>query len=217
MRLQQLEQQQQQERLREQEQERIRQQEQTRQRELEEQRQREQELERQRQQQAHPQPVSRTGDTPKAATPHNSTPPNVPSPNGTPHSVTAQKVTPYHAPEQRPYTARDKRPYIDPQPLKRPSNNTSRPLSRPNLGAKHPSTVVARPTVITAALRRAMTSNTCPGGVHIRPDYFAAHYGYAHGFHSGDCGFKLFGGEWYFNFDGGWFGIIGPMPGNWGF
>jgi hypothetical protein len=79
---------------------------------------------------------------------------------------------------------------------------------------------------MTRVTRHAMTYNTRPGGVHINPAYFAAHYGYAHGFHFanyaggaciGDCGLRAFNGEWYFNWNGGWFGIMGQMPGNWGF
>jgi hypothetical protein len=73
---------------------------------------------------------------------------------------------------------------------------------------------------------RAKTYNTRPGGVHIDPNYFANHFGYAHGFHFrnyaggpciGDCGLRVFGGEWYFNGNGAWFGIMGQMPGNWAF
>jgi hypothetical protein len=75
-------------------------------------------------------------------------------------------------------------------------------------------------------MSHAMTYNTRPGGIHINPDYFATHYGRAHGFHFtnyaggpciGDCGFRVFGGEWYFDFNGGWFGIVGQLPGNWAF
>ena len=71
-----------------------------------------------------------------------------------------------------------------------------------------------------------MTYNTRPGGVHINPEYFDTHYGRAHTFHFtnyaggpciGDCGLRVFGGEWYFDFNGGWFGIVGPLPGNWAF
>ncbi len=78
----------------------------------------------------------------------------------------------------------------------------------------------------TTAIRHARTYNTRPGGVHINPDYFATHYGRAHGFHFdkyaggpcvGDCGLRVFRGEAYFTVNGGWFGIVGPMPDNWGF
>ncbi|MGC9952485.1 MAG: hypothetical protein ABSF64_39610 [Bryobacteraceae bacterium] len=64
------------------------------------------------------------------------------------------------------------------------------------------------------------------GGLRINPEYFGTHYGYAHGFHFanyaggaciGDCGLRQFGGEWYFDFNGGWFGIVSPMPGNWAY
>ncbi len=109
-------------------------------------------------------------------------------------------------------------------PENHPYNNV-RPENRPNLGANHPNTTVFRPTVITPTMRHAMTYNTRPGGIHINPAHFATHFGYAHGFHFtnysggpciGDCGLRSFGGEWYFNFNGGWFGLMGPMPGNWG-
>jgi len=64
----------------------------------------------------------------------------------------------------------------------------------------------------------ARTYNSRPGGVHINPGYFAAHYGHAHGFHcSSNCDLRAFGGERYFNVNGGWFGIIGQIPGNWAF
>jgi hypothetical protein len=75
-------------------------------------------------------------------------------------------------------------------------------------------------------IRHARNYNTRPGGVHITPDYFAAHFGRSHGFHFdkyaggpciGDCGLRVFRGEAYFTVNGGWFGIVGPMPGNWGF
>jgi len=71
-----------------------------------------------------------------------------------------------------------------------------------------------------------MIYNSRPGGIHINPDYFATHYGYAHGFHFpnyaggpciGDCGLTSFRGEWYFTWNGGWFGIMGQLPGNWRF
>lgn len=110
-------------------------------------------------------------------------------------------------------------------PENHPSNSV-RPQNRPNLGANHPNTIVARPAALTPTIRHAMTYNRRPGGVHINPQYFAAHFGYANGFHFtryaggaciGDCGLRQFGSEWYFNTDGVWFGIIGPMPGNWAF
>jgi hypothetical protein len=87
--------------------------------------------------------------------------------------------------------------------------------------------VTERPEVPrTENHRNARTYNTRPGGIHVRTDYFAANYGREHGFHFaryaggpciGDCGFVVFGGEWYFNLNGGWFGVIDPLPGNWAF
>jgi hypothetical protein len=66
-------------------------------------------------------------------------------------------------------------------------------------------------------MRRAMANHTRSGGAHINPEYFAAHYGYTHGFHFTDCGRTVFGGELYFNWNGAWFGIMGQLPGNWAF
>jgi hypothetical protein len=67
-----------------------------------------------------------------------------------------------------------------------------------------------------------MTYNTRPNGVHIRPDYFAVHFGDAHLFHfygwgpgCPTCGFTVINGEWYFNANGSNFGVMGPIPGNW--
>jgi hypothetical protein len=65
-------------------------------------------------------------------------------------------------------------------------------------------------------MRNAVTYNSRPGGVHINPDYFASHYGNAHAFHFSDDPFRQIDGELYFNFNGGWFGVMGPVPGNWG-
>jgi hypothetical protein len=126
----------------------------------------------------------------------------------------------YHAPAQQqeyhaPVVAPEIHPYV-PAQIVRPTN----------LGANHPNATVARPTVITPLMRHAMTYNKRPGGVHITPDFFASHYGPAHGFHFtnyaggpciGNCDLKQFGTEWYFNWNGGWFGIMGQMPGYWGF
>jgi hypothetical protein len=62
-----------------------------------------------------------------------------------------------------------------------------------------------------------MSYNTRPGGIHIAPGYFATHYGRAYGFHFKDpancCALR--GGEWYFNWNGGWFGLMGQFPGEW--
>ena len=97
----------------------------------------------------------------------------------------------------------------------RPSYNVP-PEDRSFNNVQPRSTNVVRPAVVTPALSRAMTYNTRPGGIHIEPGYFAEHYGYAHGFHcNGDCGFRAFGAERYFNWNGGWFGILGQLPGNW--
>jgi hypothetical protein len=64
-------------------------------------------------------------------------------------------------------------------------------------------------------MRQAKAHNSRPGGVHINPDYFASHYGNAHAFRFSDDPFRQVGGELYFNFNGGWFGVTGPVPGNW--
>jgi len=141
------------------------------------------------------------------------TPPPAPRPQYTPP---APRPAPQAAPQRRP----------DPVPSERHVYNNAQPESHPNPGVNSPNTAVFRPTVVTPAPRRAATYNTRPGGIHINPGYFATHYGHAHGFHFtsyaggpciGDCGLRVFGGEWYFNCNGGWFGIIGQMPGNWAF
>jgi hypothetical protein len=81
------------------------------------------------------------------------------------------------------------------------------PMNRPQRGARNftPET----------RMQRVRGSNNRPGGVHIDPNYFATHYGYTHVFHFAADPFREFGGELYFNFNGGWFGVIGPVPGNW--
>jgi hypothetical protein len=110
-------------------------------------------------------------------------------------------------------------------PENSPSNNVH-PERRPNLGANHPNTSVLRPAAITPVMRHAMTYNSRPGGIHINPTYFATHFGREHRLHFTNsaggpciyaCELRLFGGEWYFNGNGGWFGLMGPLPGNWGF
>ncbi len=110
------------------------------------------------------------------------------------------------------------------RPEYHPNNNVR--AGEMNLGANHSNVTVVRPEVVTPVMRRAMAYNTRPGGVHINPEYFASHYGLAHGFHFvrytggpciGDCGLTLFGGEWYFSWNGGWFGLTAPMPAYWGF
>jgi hypothetical protein len=129
---------------------------------------------------------------------------------------------------------RPERPARNFAPENRPGNNVEQPANRSfnvppenraNFGESHPNVTVVRPAVVTPAMAHAMTYNTRLGGVRINPDYFATHYGSAHGFHFaryaggvcvGDCGLRLVGAEWYVDFDGGWFGIMGQMP-NWGF
>jgi hypothetical protein len=194
-RQQEMERQREQQQARQQEMERQREQQQARQQEMERQREqqqaRQQEMERQReQQQARQQEMERQRA------------------QGHPEPENRSQYVPHNvAPENRPYS-------------------NVQPERRLNLGANHPNTTVLKPTVITPAMRHAMTYNNRPGGVHINPAYFATHYGPSHGFHFanyaggaciGDCGLRLFGGEWYFNWNGGWFGLMGPMPGNWGF
>jgi hypothetical protein len=125
---------------------------------------------------------------------------------------TRQESTPPNVqPENRQYS----------QPENRPSNNFQ-PESRPNPSPSHPNVYVVRPQVVTPVLRHAMTYNTRPNGVHIQPEYFAGHFGPAHGFHFNGwgpgcpaCGFAQFNGEWYFNWNGANFGLMGPIPGNW--
>jgi hypothetical protein len=200
-RLQEMERQRELQQERQQEMERQREEQQERQQEMErqreEQQERQQEMERQRaQQRAQQQDQQREQEQERQRAQARPQPVNTPEP--LPHNA---------APENRPY-------------------NNAQPESRPNLGARHANASVLRPAVITPTLRHAMTYNTRPGGVHINPDYFASHFGPAHGFHFanyaggaciGDCGLRQFGGEWYFNWNGGWFGLMGPMPGNWGF
>jgi hypothetical protein len=109
----------------------------------------------------------------------------------------------------------------DAQPENRP-NNSFQPENRPNPGLPHPNVNVVRPQVVTPALRHAMTYNTRPNGAHILPEYFASHFGSAHGFHFNgwgpgcpNCGFMQFSGEWYFNWNGANFGLMSQIPGNW--
>jgi hypothetical protein len=116
------------------------------------------------------------------------------------------------------------RPTTNNDPPENRAYNNVQPESRSNAGVNHPNTTVLRPTVISPAMRHAMTYNSRPGATHIDPEYFAAQYGYANRLHFtnyagwpcvGDC--VVFGGEWYFYRSGGWFGIMGQMPGNWAF
>lgn len=120
--------------------------------------------------------------------------------------------------ESRPENRPENRPY-NPAPESRPSSHME-PASRPEARVNRANTAIYRPNVITPMMRRAMTYNTRPGGVRIFPDYFASHYGPAHGFHfiqgAPTYGLTLFNGEWYFNWNGGTFGVMGLLPGNWG-
>jgi hypothetical protein len=134
-----------------------------------------------------------------------------------------EQRSPVREPEQQRLEPENKPRNIAPQ--NRLYNNI-KPDRLANLGVDHQNTAVSRPTAFTPAMRHAMNYNTRPGGVHINPEFFSAHYGRAHGFHFtnyaggpciGDCGLRVFRGEWYFERDGGWFGIMGLMPGNWGF
>jgi hypothetical protein len=118
-------------------------------------------------------------------------------------------------PEVRP--ERRSEPEVRPERRFEPEHRTERryePEYRTRPSASRPSTVVYRPAIITAGMRRAMTYNTRPGGVHIRPEYFVTHYGREHGFHL-EAGFRLYGGEYYFSWNGGWFGVMGTVPDNW--
>jgi len=140
------------------------------------------------------------------------------------HTCEKKRVEPERRPEPEPERRRSE-PENRPErqnaaPENRSYNNSqpdrSNPASRPNTNESR--------SGITPAMGHARTYNTRPDGVRINPEYFATHYGYAHGFHFGicggpgvvDCNFRVFGGEWYFNWNGGWFGIMGQMPGNWG-
>ena len=84
----------------------------------------------------------------------------------------------------------------------RAANRSERPTHNASLGNR---------------MGQARNYNRRPGGMHIHPDYFATHFGHDHGFHFADCGPRVVGGELYFSFNGGWFGVMGPVPGNWGF
>lgn len=101
---------------------------------------------------------------------------------------------------------------VEREPESRPERRVE-PEYRSRPSVNRQTTIVYRP-VNTPAMRHAMTYNTRPGGVHIHPQYFATHYGRDHGFHI-NGGFRLFGAEYYFNWNGGWFGVIGTVPGNW--
>lgn len=100
-------------------------------------------------------------------------------------------------------------------PENRPYNSGNQGGNRVNPGSNHPNTTTVRPAAATPALRHAMTYNTRPGGVHVNPAYFAVHYGREHTFRYTECGLRVVGAEWYFNFNGGWFGIMGEMPSDW--
>jgi hypothetical protein len=52
----------------------------------------------------------------------------------------------------------------------------------------------------------------------IRSDYFAANYGVNHPFHflsSGPPYVVRYGDEWYWQVNGAYFGLMGPLPGTW--
>lgn len=134
-------------------------------------------------------------------------------------TYTPPRPTPQWHPQPQPET----RPDYTPRNVV-PENRSYNAQSQihPSLGANHQNTTVLRPANVTPVMRRAMTYNTRPGGVHMLPDYFAGHFGYSHGFHfigwgpnCPTCGFTLFNGEWYFTWNGGMFGVMGPIPGNW--
>jgi hypothetical protein len=117
-----------------------------------------------------------------------------------------------YEPENRQYSQPENRQYDN-------SQSGSRIDSR--LG--HSNTNVIRPQAVSQTMRRAMTYNTRQDGVHITPEYFAGHFGRDHGFHFNGwgpgcptCGFTLFNGEWYFNWNGANFGLMSQVPGNWG-
>jgi len=154
-----------------------------------------------------------------------------------PRTMPMRSYTPPPAPRQvyRPEPEPERqRPVPESRPEPRPERQTQyisqesrqrtdvQPESRPDPGTRHPNVTVVRPQQVTPAVRRAMTYNTRPDGVHIRPEFFAAHYGYSHPFHfigwyAGclNCGFVQFNSEWYFSFNGGTFGLMGQIPGNW--
>ncbi len=140
----------------------------------------------------------------------------------------------YSQPETRTYSQPENRQYSQPenrqtsQPETRtysqPGNqyNNSQTQVRTDSGLGHTNTNVIRPQTVSQTMRHAMTYNKRANGVHIMPEYFAGHYGRDHGFHFNGwgpncptCGFTLFNGEWYFNWNGGNFGLMSLVPGNW--
>jgi hypothetical protein len=143
-------------------------------------------------------------------------------PSYTPPPAPRQASRPEPQPEQRrPETQQQYAPR-NVQPENRPYNNFQAE-SRSDPGPRHPNVNVVRPLVVTPALRRAMSYNTRPNGIRILPEYFAGHFGSAHGFHFNGwgpgcptCGFMQFRGELYFNLNGANFGLMGQAPGNWG-
>ncbi len=155
----------------------------------------------------------------RTTTTYTYTPAPRPEPQPQWHPAPQPDYTPRNVPENHPYNS-----VPENHPYNIPDNhfNNAQPVIRPSLGANHPNTTVLRPANVTPVIRRAMTYNTRPGGVHIRPDYFAGHFGVSHGFHFNGwgpncptCGFTLFNSEWYFNWNGGEFGVMGQIPGNW--
>ncbi len=153
-------------------------------------------------------------------------------------SLTVTSVAPIQAQQRRttttnfptytPPPAPRPAPRPQPEPVNRPEVHTynpppqnplynNPPQNQPAPAVNHPNTTVFRPAVTTPALRRAMTYNTRPGSIRINPNYFATHYGRAYGFHfnnPANCCI-LRGNEWYFTWNGGWFGLLAPFPGGW--
>lgn len=113
-----------------------------------------------------------------------------------------QSYTPPPAPRQfeRPEPQREQQRY---EPETRQYNNF-RSDSRSDSGLGRSNVNVSRP-------RRT-----------INPDYFAGHFGRGQEFHFNGwgpgcptCGFTVFNGERYFNFNGATFGVTTPIPGYW--
>ena len=144
-------------------------------------------------------------------------------PSYTPPPAPRQVYRPEPQMEQRrvePETRKETAPRVA-QPENRPYN-TSQVESRPKPGSGNSNVTVVRPQIVTPGLRRAMTYNSRPNSAHIPLEYFASHFGPTHGFHFDGwgpgcptCGFTQVNGEWYFNWNGGNFGMIGQTPASW--
>jgi hypothetical protein len=138
-------------------------------------------------------------------------------------AVTVVSVGPTHAQQRRtnfPMPSYTPRPVFQaasrPEPRQQP--RFSQPESRiPNRRPVPGGPRSVHPENVTPTARHAGTYNSRPGGIHIRTEYFAAHYGRQHLFHFNDRVRMVFGGESYLNFDGAWFGIVGQVPGDWAF